>query len=354
MSNDLRSRCHHSAVLGIAALATGCTLGCAIPIRVAELDVGIARDATPVAIESALSKLDDPATKRQIRAMLASPEMPAIHQELVAGLIDGTLATLSDGERSERIGALATNAMAGMLRGASRELPQATENMTRSAMNGALDAALDPGRRRDMESSVSVLVSAGVRAAADGLREAEIGKTLSAEISEEIGPAFKKSMRDDVAPALAELLENEDLRRELGETARVLGREMVLGATDALAQKKEPAPDGSLLARATSLAKEGSRLFGSAAWLLVLVILAMFVWIAKLMMQAKRYRNDAERRVAATRLLEEATRAAEGKPWAKELIEVLQQRVRDSDLTPPSLRPANGDQRGKPRSPRAA
>jgi hypothetical protein len=285
----------------IAALAAFCTIGCTIPTRVAELDLQIPKSATPVAIQAGIDKMDDPATQLRIAQMMARPEMRAVQREMVAGLVDGTLQTLGEGERSARIDALVNKAITGMLRGASRELTPMAKDMTRNAMNGALDAALDPGRRANLESSVGVIVSTSVRSAAEGLREANIGQTVSAAMTDEIGPAFEQSMRDSVAPALAELLKNEDFRRELGETARVLGREMVLGATDALAEKKDPG-DGSLLSRISGLASQGARLFGTAAWLFVLVIVALVVWVIKLNAQTKRYRNES-RGAGARRLL---------------------------------------------------
>lgn len=244
--------------LAFAALATACTLGCAIPTRVAELDLQIPKGATPVAIQAGLDKMDDPKTIRQVQQMLASPEMRDVQKEMVAGLVDGTLATLGDSERGKRIDDITSKAMAGMVRGASNSL-----------------------RSVDLGKTVSAAMTD------------EIGPAFEQTMRDDVGPAFKQTMRDDVGPALAEMLKNEDFRRELGATARVLGREMVLGVTEGLAQKKEPAEDGSLLSTVAGLLNQGAKLFGSAAWVLVLVILAMFAWIVKLLAQAKRYRDGA-------------------------------------------------------------
>lgn len=52
-------------------------------------------------------------------------------------------------------------------------------------------------------------------------------------------------------------------------------------------------PTYSLLSTISGLLGQGAKLFGSAAWLLVLVIVAMFAWIVKLLAQAKRYRDGA-------------------------------------------------------------
>jgi hypothetical protein len=314
----------------VVALAAGATAGCMVPTRVAELDMKIPQNATPVAIQAGIEKMDDPVTQRRIQAMMARPEMRAVQRELVAGLVDGTLATLSEKERVERIEALTDKAMAGVLRQASYQLPAVAENASRHAVGGALDEALSPGRQEKLQATMHTLVATGMKSAAQGLREAEIGKTLSREMTDELGPAFQKSVRESVAPGAAEVLKNEELRRELGATARVLGREMVLGATEALNQQKEPA-DGSLLARLSAVAGQGAKLFGSAAWLLLLVIVALIVWIVKLVMQARQYRADAERRAATARLLEEVAKASKGKPWSDELLETVRHSLHDAE-----------------------
>src|SRR5262249_20128317 len=155
----------------------------------------------------------------------------------------------------------------GVLRQASREVPVLAKTASRDAVSGALDEALSPWRREKMLDTLNALVSSGMQTAAQGLRDADVGGTLAREMTSKLGPAFKESVRDNVAPSAADVLRNEEIRRELGMTARVLGREMVLGATEALNEKREPA-DGSMLARMTHLTSEGARLFGSAAWLL--------------------------------------------------------------------------------------
>jgi hypothetical protein len=46
------------------------------------------------------------------------------------------------------------------------------------------------------------------------------------------------------------------------------------------------------------------------------------------MVQAKRYQEDAHRREAMTRLLEEVAKASEGKPWSNELLYALKDRLK--------------------------
>lgn len=274
--------------------ALGATLfaaGCAAPIR--ELSSEIPRQATPPTIRAGVDTLADPALRKEITGI--------------------------------------------------------TQDVTRSAVSGALDATLAPESRQKLQRAAGAVIGTSVRAMADGLASPAVGSGVSAVMTENIGPALETTMRDDVGPGLASVLGNEDLQRSLGETAHVLGREIVLGATEALAQQKPPPQTDSLLGRLSGLARQGAALFGSAAWVLVLVIALLFAWIVKLLAQARRYRSEASRRVATAQLLEEAARAAEGKPWAGELISSLQERVRAEERALAELREARRRERRPPR-----
>lgn len=328
-----------------AALAAALfTSGCAGPL--ADLSAQIPKKATHGAVQGGTNALADPALRRQIAAFLGSPEMHAIQRELIAGLADSALDALGEEERVRRIDALASRAAARILREARRELPPVAEGITQGAVAGALDAALDPARQRELQRSVGAVVGASVRGVADGLRDARAGAAVSAAMTEQIGPAVQSTLRDDVGPGLAAVLANQDVQRSLGATARLLGREIVLGTTEALAEQKPPPDADSLLSRMTNVARQGAALFGSAAWLLVLIIALLFAWIIKLLAQARRYRSEASRRVATAQLLEEAARAAEGKPWAGELIGALQARVRAEEQALAELRAPR--RRGRP------
>lgn len=348
-NSSLRSAAWILVLVGLCGGLSGVlSAGCAIPIRVTDLNKDIPKAAMPIAIRAGIDTMSDPETARRMQRLLADPELRAVQQNLVAGLIDGTLATLSDKERAERIGALTTQALMGILGGASRELAAGAAGVTQGAMNGALDAALNQNRQHELEVLMSAVIAASIRAAANGLREAELGKNLTGFLTGELGPALGTAVRKEAAPALAELLRNEELMGALGTTARLLGREMVLGATDALAQTQQPREDGSLLSRVTELAHQGARLFGSAAWVLLLIIVALVVWTLKLLAQSRSYREEAERRAATVRLLAEATAVSEGKPWSEELIGALQERIRIEEKALAELRQSKRRSAQKP------
>jgi hypothetical protein len=328
------------SALFAASLALTCATGCGKTL-VGAVSAEIPKQAIPSTVDAGLNKLDDAETQRKIERIVQSPEIRNVERELIAGLLDGTLSTLSDEERSKRIGELTSKAMAGFMSGTAKHIGPMAANMTRGAIRGALDEALSPARREALTGTMGAIISTSIQSTTEGLREAEIGKSVSSAMSEEIGPAMQKTLRDNLAPGLAEVLKNEDLRRELGLTMRVMGKEMVLGATEALAQtQQQPAESGSLLGRITNLASQGARLFGSAAWLLLLVIVALGVWVVKLIAQARRYREEAHRREATALLLEEAAKASEGKPWSEELLCALEERFKDDKEAAAALKRA--------------
>jgi hypothetical protein len=305
MASIYRTRLRKAFWAAALALSAGAA-GCAIPIRLTDVDPEVPRRSLPQSIDAGLDTLDQAETKRKIEGLVKSPEMREIERELIAGLLDGTLTAMGDEERSKRVGGLMSKALEGMFS----------------------SAKIGPETRDAIAASVGAVVARSVKEAAKGLRDAEIGEQISTAMTEQVGPAMQKALRENIGRGLAEVLKDEEVRRELGETARVLGREMVAGATEALAQAQPPNQVGSTLDRISQLAGKGSRLFDSITWVLGLIILALAVLIVRLMAQAKRYREDAHRREAEARLLEEVAKASEGKPWSNELVTTLKERLK--------------------------
>lgn len=291
--------------------------GCALPTRITSVDEEVARVQTPAAIDEGLRKLEEAETQRRVERMMASPEMRAAQRQLIAGLIDGTLASLGEEDRSARIDELTAQYMRGAVR---------------SAMAGALDGALDEDRRRALERMTGALVATSVRQLRQSLDEADLGPSVATALREQLGPALQGVIAENLGPGMTSLLGSEELQRALGATARVIGREMVAGANDALTevQRRGDRQDGSLLSRIGHLADEGAQLVSAITWLLGAVAIALAVWVTMLLVQRKRYRAETERRARA-RLLLEAIEASEGKPWSDELLAALEDRFRTEE-----------------------
>ena len=289
-----------------ALVFSAATSACMIPTKVAKLDLDIPRDATPVAIEAGLRAMNDPANQQRIQQMVSSPEMKAVERELMSGMIDGSLAALSDTDRAERIGALTSRYATGMLQGFSRDVaPQigpAVSEVMRTAVRGAMSEAMKPENQIGLSTAIS------------------------GAMTRDLGPALQKVISDNLAVGIAEALQKDEVKRALGETAHLLGREMVLGVNEGMTQIQEAKAKGepSALGSLTSLANKGSNIASVITWVLVGIVLVLGGVLAKLLMQARKYRSESDEQVAATRLLTEARKASEGKPWSAELIAALE------------------------------
>ncbi|WP_236644261.1 hypothetical protein [Sorangium cellulosum] len=291
--------------------------GCALPTRITSVDAEVARVQTPAAIDEGLRKLEEAETQRRVARVMASPEIRAAQRQLVAGLIDGTLASLSAEDRAARIDALTA---------------QYARGVVRSAIRGVLDGALDEDGRRELQRAAGSLVAASVQQLKESLDEADLGPSVAAAMREQLGPALQAVIAEDLGPGVTSLLGSEEFRRALGDTARVVAREMVAGANDALieAQQRGERRDDSMLSRIGHLADQGAQLVSTITWLLGAAAVALAVWVTMLLVQRKRYRAEIERRARA-RLLLEAIEATEGKPWSDELLATLEDRFRTEE-----------------------
>ena len=182
LTSSCRARGAGSRFLAAGLLLLSCMVGCAVPIRIADINRDVPHNTMPALVQSGVDTLSDPLTQKRLQRLLADPEVQAMQKALVAGLVDGTLATLSDRQRAERIGALATQAVTGILHGATRELGAGLSDATGSAV----DSALSPERRRALEGLITAVVMTTFRAAVQGLREAEFSKSLASAVTQDL------------------------------------------------------------------------------------------------------------------------------------------------------------------------
>lgn len=274
---------------------------CAIPTKAVDVSPSIARDLPPVAIASAIAALDDPANQLWIEQMLASPGVRDLERELARGFVDASVSALSDDARLERIAALtsryATVIIAGLVEDA---LPR-------------MAAALGQTVRSTLGEQGSLAAREGVQA------------DLAHAVARELGPALEMVLADNVGPGLARALEKEDVRRALGRTARMLGREVILGVDEGMAeiQSKKPQSEPTVLGSVGALAEQGADLAGGVTWVLAAIVVVLGGLLFKLLMQARKYRSETAQREAATRVLEQARPASAEKPPSAELIGAL-------------------------------
>jgi hypothetical protein len=294
-----------SAVLLVLLGATGCGL----PSQ-------MTREVTPAAIDSGLKAMDDPNNKQRMVHMVGSPEMQEMQKELMAGVVDNSLATLSDEERQKRISALSSRYASMMMQGFSRDvMPQispAVMEMTRGAVRGAMSEAFKPENTQGMSTA------------------------LSGAMTRDLGPAIQKVLSDNLAPGIAAALQNEEVKRALGDTAHLLGREMVLGVNEGMMKAQEMrGGDSSMLGSLGKLADKGASIATGITWVLAALVVVLGGVLVKLLMQARKFKSESEEKKAETRLMMEARKASEGKPWSAELIAALEDRFHSTERSAP-------------------
>ncbi len=286
--------------------------GCATTAR------DVARELPPPVINSTLRAFNDRENQRLLTQLMSSPEMHEAARAFAGEVADGALGALSEPERVARIEAmseryvatLARVASRGMAEGLRRDLGPAMVAVMRDAVGASMREMLREGYQRDMERVAAGLTRATVDAASRGVAE---------------------GMRRDLGPAIEGALNDERTARSVGAMMRVITREAVLGSNDAMTQvqrAQERSGTPSFLGGLTNLTRDGVRILELVSVAAVGLSFALALWVARLVIRSRRVRAESERNAASALLLAEAIRAAEGKPWASELSELLRARVR--------------------------
>ncbi|MEZ4410485.1 MAG: hypothetical protein R3A52_28995 [Polyangiales bacterium] len=304
---------HRALGLALAGLAVFGAFGCASTAR------DITRATAPAAIAGTLEGLTDRDNQRMMRELLASPEMRRAARDFAGQVVDASLDTLTEPERVARVEAMTQRYMTSMTRvmmremaaGMRRDLTPALAGMVRATVASAMREALSEGYQRDLERVTAGLTRAAVDSASRGMAEG---------LTRDLGPALQRTLTD------------ENTVRALGASSRTLAREMVLGSNDALAQIQRAQERGqappSLLSRITKLSDSGIQI---AQWVAiggVVLSIALAMWVARLLIRSRRAQVESERNAADALILAEAIRDAEGRPWAQELTDIVQDRLR--------------------------
>lgn len=327
--------------LAAALLLAMVGAGCALTPRGMARDLGAA--APPAAIHSTLQALNDDQNQRLLMQLLSSPETREATRALAGAIADGTLATLTEDERIERIEAMSTRYMASLTRtltrsmaeGMRRDLAPAIAELMRQTVASSMREALREGYQRDLERVAGGLTRATVEAASQGMAE---------------------GIRRDLVPALRSALSEEQTARALGAASRSLAREAVLGSNDAMTQLQRHQERGgrpSFLSQVSSLTEGGVKLMQLVAGVAVALVVLLAAWVLRLILRSRRIQAESERHAASAVKFAQAIRAAEGKPWSKELTELLQERLEgaavagllDEVLAPRPPRPGRGGKR---------
>lgn len=287
------------------------------------LSPGTARDLAsttpPLAINSTLRALNEEENQRLVVRLLASPEVREATRALAAALADGTMSAMTEPERVERIEQISSRYVATLTRSVTRsmaeglrsDLAPALAQMTRVMVSNAMREAMREGYQRDLERVASGVSRASADAASRGMAE---------------------GITRDLVPAMREALLNEQTAGAMRTAIRSLAREAVLGSNEAMTQIQRQQDRGaqpSFLSRLSSMSEDGVRIMRLVTVIAIVLVLALGVWVLRLVLRGRRVAAESERNAASAVLFAQAIRAAEGKPWSKELTEILQERLKD-------------------------
>ena len=309
-----------SLVRALGLLWLTAALGCALTPRRMARDIAAA--TPPAAINSTLRALNDDENQRLMIQLMASPEMHAAARDFAGEIADGALTALAEPERTARLEAMATRYMATLTRAFSRSLAEgmrrdlgaAVAEGMRQTVASTMREVLREGYQRDMERMAGGITRATVEAASRGMAEG-IGR--------------------DLIPALRTALLNEQTSGALAAASRSLAREVVLGSNDAMSQlqrQQERTGRPSFLARISNLTEGGVKLMQLVAVVAVALSLMLGAWVLRLILRGRKLQAESERHAASAVTFAEAIRAAEGKPWSKELTDLLQERMQGAPV----------------------
>lgn len=193
-----------------------------------------------------------------IEKILASPEMQksvhALAEALARGLVDGLFGP--DGRPK-----LDADAAEQLVR---ERVEPVVASMMRTAVGAAMDETLAVERRELVRETAAGLTAAMVDAMMDELGEG---------IEEDIAPALARAMNEQLGPALAEQLDDAELRGAVGSVAHELAYQVVLGTNAGVAELASRAPaEESFWIRITQYFSIGSIALAVALLVLLVVL----------------------------------------------------------------------------------
>ena len=264
------------------------------------------------AVEGGLEELAQQEQQRRLASVIADPEIQRATGDMVASLIDAALGELT---REERAAAF-ENALARYTAVVGTELGSSVSQAVAREMRGVLDAELvAPDQLEELSASVSAGLARGL---AVGLRE-------------EVGPATREVIREDVAVAMAEALDDERLQAALGRAARTMAREAVIGATEAMAEGQEHRRGGGFRENLRGLFEQGEDVAQWSVAAVVLLVVFAVLAIGALLIAARRARRDARRTRQALTTMVSAIEHTEDRAWSPELQAILREAYRGQD-----------------------
>jgi hypothetical protein len=254
------------------------TAGCVGAVQSAAAEAP--RVATPVVIDETLKAFEGETNRQRVAAIVATPEMQQAIAELGSAFGDGAAANLADETAQAHV----------------EEFAERLTGVISRAMTAGLLTAASQGA---MQDTIRGLVATATEQAT---------RTLALEITTTLAPAIRAAVADG--------LRSPDMNDALRETTRTLSRETVVATHGAVDEMHKEQTGQTLRDR---IMKALARTW-IVAFLLGAFSLALLIALLALRSRTARYKRERES-VAA--LLRRTIKAAEGKPWSAEMLELL-------------------------------
>lgn len=247
-------------------------------------------------ITESLETMQQPDTRELITEIAAMPEIQEATRTFVARITDGAFAAMDDEARGERI----TQAVQGFVREVSQTLAD--------QLGAQIAPALSQG------------VASGLERALVRLTDEESLEDI-AELAQTLGRAGAR----ELVYGMHEALQDPEVQRTAGMTARNLGYQVAMGAGEAI-EDIEDRQHGSRASGATEAPQaSGAAQSSETPWAALAAAALAALLLAVALSSAYRVR----RRERALLAVADALKSAEGRSWEADLRRMLSRRFRD-------------------------
>ncbi len=307
-------------------------LGCAPTVEV------ITEAAVEPAVATGLEELTEEENKARLNELLELEGMQTTGEHLGRGLTVGAVSGM--GEVAEDLAALDLEGQAAsmlqMMAGQmEEEVGPALEMIAASMTRAVLEEIGSPQNRARTAAIAVEVTNALMTAIAAGLR-GELGPAVRDMLVDDVGPALEVVLEEHIGPGITAILD-DDFNAAIGETARVISREVTIGVSEGLEVIEDVDPDDeTLVERLARNLVEAADALGWIFWVLVVVGVALVVvligWATRLIFQARDVKRKTDlREESIVRLAQVLQRMERGSPESQDLYSQISKEMEDED-----------------------
>jgi hypothetical protein len=250
-----------------------------------------ARQASEVAVDKSVKEATSEKNKGELQQAAHDPRVEEATAKLSEQIAEGIVRSLAEPQTREQLAAVTGAAAASGARELLRELgSQQAQAVLRELTRATTDRALD---------------------------------ALEARLHDDLGPALRAVLREDVARGVAGGLADGELRQSLAATSQWVAHGAMLGVGDALSGSWSD-PRSGAASGLGSWARRGQDWLTLGLGLASLLALSLFAAALVVLAQARRTRLEITRLESAAVLMAAALREQRGTPESDALLSAVQ------------------------------